>query len=41
MRLVSDEQATTLFGRFVGQIRNHRGLAVAQVASVFELRPGA
>ena len=41
MRLISDEQAATLFGRFVGEIRNHRGLAVAQVAPVFELRPGA
>jgi L-asparaginase II len=39
--LVTGEAASGLFKRFVGEIRNHRGLSVGRVEPGFALRPGA
>jgi len=41
LRLISDGKADALFGRFVGEVRNYRGLPVGQVAPAFDLRPVA
>jgi L-asparaginase II len=41
IRLISEGKAGDLFGRFVGELRNHRGLPVARVEPAFELRPVA
>lgn len=38
--LVTDEVASGLLERFVGEIRNHRGLSVGRVEPAFALRPG-
>jgi len=39
--LVTDQAASGLLERFVGEIRNHRGLSVGRVEPAFALRPGA